>query len=71
MSWRIVNQHQTSVLTPASTFEDVMEITAVSNSTGTPVTIRVPMVQYTAERVKAELDSQFATVHEVHALTGD
>lgn len=71
MSWRVVNQHQTTQLTAAGTFEDVMEVTATSNETGTPVTIRVPLTRYTPEYVKEQLDSQFATVHAVHALTGD
>lgn len=69
--WRVVSQHQTSNLTPAGTFEDVMEVTAVSNATGSPVTIRVPLVAYTPDRVRAELQARFDTLHEVHALTGD
>lgn len=70
MSWHITNQHQTSVLTPANTFEDVMEITATSDATGVGRTIRVPISAYTPQRVQAEMDAAFDTVHAVHALTG-
>ena len=66
--WHVTNQHQTSELTPAGTFQDVMEVTAVSDTTGAPVTIRVPIAAYTAENVKAMLDARFDTVHAVHAL---
>lgn len=71
MSWRVVNQHQTTTLTAAGTFEDVMEITAVSNSTSTPVTIRVPLTHYTEDNVKKQLDARFDAVHAVHNLSGD
>lgn len=67
-AWHVTNQHQTSELTPAGTFVDVMEVTAVSNDHGTPVTIRVPLPAYSAENVKAMLDARFAAVHAVHAL---
>lgn len=47
-----------------------MEITATSDATGVGRTIRVPISAYTPQRVQAEMDAAFDTVHAVHALTG-
>lgn len=66
--WHVTNQHQTSELTPAGTFQDVMEVTAVSDNTGSPVTVRVPLAAYTADNVRQLLDDRFAVLHDVHKL---
>lgn len=67
-SYHVVNQHQSTQLTPAGTFEDVMEVTAVSDETGASRTIRVPLPAYTVENVEHLLDTAFDETHAVHAL---
>lgn len=66
-NWHVVSQKQTSELTPAGQFIDVMEVYFDVNGVG-PGTVRIPVSQYSAETVREQIDAQAATMLEVHAL---
>lgn len=66
--YQVVSTHETTELTPAGSFQDVLEVTAVSNVTGSHTTIRLPISQASPENVRRLLDARFDSLHAIHEL---
>lgn len=66
--YTILAQRQTSKLDDSGFgFTDVMEVT-FRTAGGTTARITVPLMQYTPERVKAEIDSYVETIEQIAGL---
>jgi hypothetical protein len=66
-NWVIDSQRQTSELSPAGRFNEVMEIT-FTTATGTHGQVRVPLNLYNAEHVREVIDQRVAHMMEVENL---
>lgn len=66
-NWRVINQRQTSTLTAAGSFTDVMEV-SVETVTGTVIQVMIPLSQYSAEYARTEIERRVADVLEVETL---
>lgn len=66
--YTVLAQRQTSKLDDSGFgFMEVMEVTFRTTS-GTTAKISVPLMQYTAERVKGEIDSYVDRIEEIAGL---
>lgn len=65
--WRVTAQRQTSELTPAGSFIDVMEVhfDVIGVSSGT---VKLPLSQYTEEAVRDAIEEQASKMIAVHNL---
>ncbi len=66
-TWQVVSQRQTSDITPDGRFIEVMEV-VVQLVSGTTITERIPIDQYTPEVVGQRVEARVADVIEVENL---
>lgn len=66
-TWRVVGQRQTSDISRSGQFEDVMEVT-VETTSGTAITVRIPIDQYNAELANQLIEARVADVLAVDNL---
>ncbi|KKK54853.1 hypothetical protein LCGC14_3080490 [marine sediment metagenome] len=66
-TWQVVSQRQTSDITPDGRFIEVMEV-VVQLVSGTTITERIPIEQYTPEVVQQRIEARVGDVIEVENL---
>ena len=66
-TWQVVSQRQTSDITPDGRFIEVMEV-VVQLDSGTTITERIPIEQYTPEVVQGRIEARVGDVIEVENL---
>lgn len=66
-AWTVVEQRQTTQVTPGGQFIDAMEV-SLAHENGTPFQITVPLREYSAERVAVEANMIAAEISRVGAL---
>lgn len=70
--WRVVPPQRTfDELTAAGTFTPVVEVTFEVMPSGTQGTVKVPMREYTADRVRTLIDAAATQISGVDALSSD
>ena len=65
--WRVVSQKGTERLQPGARWEQVMEVTVVTDA-GTSKTFDIPLGSYTADYVRATVDDWYAHEQAVNNL---
>lgn len=66
-NWQVVTQRQTSDITPDGRFIEVMEV-VVQLDSGTTITERIPIDQYTPDVVRERIEARVDAVIEVENL---
>lgn len=66
-TWQVVTQRQTSDITPDGRFIEVMEV-VVQLVSGTTITERIPIDQYSAAVAQARIEARVADVLAVENL---
>ncbi len=66
-NWQVVSQRQTSDITPDGRFIEVMEV-VVQLVSGTTITERIPLDQYTPEVAQQRIEARVADVLAVENL---
>ncbi len=66
-TWQVVSQRQTSDITADGRFIEVMEV-VVQLDSGTTITERIPIDQYTPEVVQQRIEARVGDVIEVENL---
>lgn len=66
-NWQVVTQRQTSDITPDGRFVEVMEV-VVQLDSGTTITERIPIDQYSAENAEQRIEARVAEVLAVENL---
>lgn len=68
--YEVTGQNQTTELTPAGHFHDVMEVHARSKKHGTHHTVRIPLSEYNPGKVHEVLTRRIGTSDAVSELGG-
>ncbi len=66
-TWKIISQRETPDITPDGRFQSVMEV-VVEAISGTVITVRIPVDQYSAAVAEQMIDARVTDVLAVEAL---